>query len=55
LIARKEEIETVHITFKGILRKIPLYDYSELKIVDEVLNQAKKKNNLNKMSRKMKK
>ena len=40
---KKEEIATAYIFKNGKSSIVPLYDYSELKIVDEVLNQAKKK------------
>ncbi len=39
----KQEIGTAYIVENGLFRIVPLYDYSELKIVDEILNKNKKK------------
>ena len=51
--SKKEEIATAFIIQKGIFKIIPLYDYSELKIVDEVLGykKDKEKQNLNRFLR----
>ncbi len=45
----KNEIGTTFIIQKGIFKIISLYDYPDLKIVDEILakNKSKKKQNLN--------
>ena len=40
---KKDEIATAYIIKNRKSTIVPLYDYSELKIVDEVLNQPKKK------------
>ncbi|MBA7584687.1 hypothetical protein ES708_26644 [subsurface metagenome] len=46
-VPKKEEIATAYIVEKGKSRIVPLYDWADLKIVDEVL-KPKKKNSLNK-------
>ncbi|MHA1476219.1 MAG: hypothetical protein ACTSRX_09990 [Promethearchaeota archaeon] len=47
LLIQKKEIATAYIIQKDIFRVVPLYDYSELSIVDEVINQKKNKNKQN--------
>ena len=48
-ITEKKEIATAYIIQKGIFRKVPLYDFPDLKIIDEVLKPSnnKEKKNLN--------
>ena len=50
--SKKQELGTAYIKKNGVFSKVVLYEYSDLKIVDEVLNGNKpkknKKNTLNK-------